>query len=273
MITRRSFLATAGGFAIRGNDTRSFWVLKLLQPTSLIVRPSGTARLHCSSVGENWIVEGSDTLSVTPTSGSVRISGPGGEPVDCVLEIPGVIRRRYFGIFNIATDNGVIIPVVRIDCETATASIVSAELPTSVAMAHALAAQAVVSRSILCGTNQPQHKFADFCDTTHCQFLRSPVPCEAVRSTTGFVLTDRNRILPVRYSAACGGRTEATSEGDYRYVSVSCEICRERGLARRGHGLGLCQEGAMGLAHLGWSWRAILAKYYPNTAVIDRTTI
>lgn len=34
-----------------------------------------------------------------------------------------------------------------------------------------------------------------------------------------------------------------------------------------GHGVGLCQSGAIGAAERGWSWEAILANYYPDTTL------
>lgn len=34
-----------------------------------------------------------------------------------------------------------------------------------------------------------------------------------------------------------------------------------------GHGVGLCQSGAIGAAERGWSWEAILANYYPATTL------
>ncbi|HVS17125.1 MAG TPA: hypothetical protein VMT18_00900, partial [Planctomycetota bacterium] len=37
----------------------------------------------------------------------------------------------------------------------------------------------------------------------------------------------------------------------------------------RGHGVGLCQEGARGLADEGWDAPRILAHYYPGARVVD----
>lgn len=284
VLTRRRFLLTAAsaaasaGLPAATRTSRSFWVLGLLHPTSLIVRPFGPARLHCLSRDGPRVIEGPQFLSITANSMPVQITGPDSQAVHCVLEIPNIIRRHYFGTFQFFAESGVIIPVVTIDCELATASIVQAELPVAAAAPDALAAQAVVSRSLLCGTLAPRHKFADFCDTTHCQFFRSPAVAGstvayAVNHTRGFVLVQRDRILPSLYSAACGGRTEDGVDGGYQYASVGCEICQRANIARRGHGWGLCQEGAMGLARSGWNWRDIVAKYYPNALLRDRSAL
>jgi hypothetical protein len=273
-VTRRQLLAAAGGLWAPSSfsKSRSFWVLKLLQPRCLLVRPVGTVRLHCSVDQRQSIVEGPESLAITPDSGTVCIAGPTGGPVHCVLEIPSVFRRSYFGTFKIVAEAGVLIPVVTMDCQVATGSVVDAELIVSGAPHHALAAQAVAARSMICAPTAPRHKFADFCDTTHCQFLRSPVYEEspsgiAASATRGLVLLSASRVVAARYSAACGGTTQAALDGEFAYVSVACEICRSANGVRRGHGLGLCQAGAIGLARLGWSWRDILRKYYPNAGI------
>jgi peptidoglycan hydrolase-like amidase len=189
-----------------------------------------------------------------------------------VLEVPGVIRRAYTGTVEIFSEDGFVAPVVTMDCECATGSIVGAELPVERCAHNGLAAQAVVSRSILCAATRPRHNFADFCDTTHCQFLRSPAAAssrvwQATQESKGVVLFQQGRIFPARYSAACGGRTEDGTDGDFRYVAVDCAVCRRDGNVRRGHGWGLCQEGAMRLAPLGCTWREILSHYYPDSHV------
>jgi stage II sporulation protein D len=40
-----------------------------------------------------------------------------------------------------------------------------------------------------------------------------------------------------------------------------------------GHGVGLCQAGAGAMARRGYSWRAILAHYFPGTEIVDRREI
>lgn len=276
MTTRREFLAltaaaSAAARELSSSEARSFWLFKLLRPECVLVHPVNTARLHCSDGIRNWIVEGGDSMCITKDAACTRITGPEDSPVVCTLEVPGVIRRAFSGIFEFHGGAEYVLPVVSMNCEMATSCIVGAELPAAAAPFHALAAQAVVSRSVICGTRSSQHAIADFCDTTHCQFLRSParhdsVVARAVQETIGCVLIENDTIMPARYSAACGGQTHSGFYNGHRYVSVRCDVCRERRTPRRGHGWGLCQEGAMELARRGFTWHAILAKYYPNAS-------
>jgi peptidoglycan hydrolase-like amidase len=160
---------------------------------------------------------------------------------------------------------------VEMPVETATGSIVGAELPTHSAARGALAAQAVVARSFLIAGGR-RHEHADFCDTTHCQFLRSPavagsVVDKAVGETRGLVLTTAGTPFAALYSAACGGETEQLEQFGYLYQRVRCEICLGMKQQRSGHGLGLCQNAALELARQGWPWRRILQKYYPGADI------
>lgn len=54
----------------------------------------------------------------------------------------------------------------------------------------------------------------DFCDTTHCQYLRldpQPTVVNAVRQTAGELLWDKGTPLAAYYHKDCGGRTEAAA--------------------------------------------------------------
>ena len=54
----------------------------------------------------------------------------------------------------------------------------------------------------------------DFCDTTHCQFLRmevQPVISAAVKATAGELLWDRGTPLAAYYHKDCGGQTESAA--------------------------------------------------------------
>jgi stage II sporulation protein D len=224
-----------------------------------------------------------------------------------------------------------LVPVVSMDLETAVASVVAAEQVEHTPI-EALKAQAVAARSYFMAA-RGRHRGFDFCDTTHCQFLRgSPVAdhpaMRAVHETTGLVLAFRGAPIVALYSASCGGRTRSLADAGlpatdgYPYFSVDCSYCArhanawERRLAldadarqldaarseaarlavdRRvgwsavpgnnfeatrdldalvlhgrgaGHGVGLCQTGAAGLAtESAATFAHILDHYYPGTAL------
>jgi peptidoglycan hydrolase-like amidase len=243
------------------------------------------------------------------------------------LSIPGRIRRVYQGRLTILARSGELVLVVAMDRETAVRSIVAAESAPNTPM-EALKAQAVVSRSFLVAG--PRHSGFDFCDTTHCQFLRSPPPAgspvaRAVAATRGLVLFWHGKPLAALYSSRCGGATRSLQQvgmdpGDgYPYYSVRCPYClrhplrwqsrieanapsptpgneRQRIAEDRqwgwsavpgsqftvdrdhdqwlieghsaGHGVGLCQYGALGMASSGAAFREILRHYYPNTEIV-----
>jgi hypothetical protein len=259
------------------NAEVSVKVLGLLHPRLIILAPSGNDRLHVIAAGQSQILEGHQTLPVAAQNMPLEVSAAGGGPAHFALSIPGVIRRQYFGTVTIAATDQILNPVISMPLEVAVSSIAGAELPVGSAPIGSLSAQAVVARSFLTGAGR-RHRDADFCDTTHCQFLRSPAlpgskTGQAVRETAGLILTSEGRTLAARYSAACGGFTEAGNKAEpanndgYLYQHVACEVCQRLGTPRRGHGFGLCQEGAMQFAQAGWSWQRILSKYYPGASV------
>jgi len=272
LVTRRHILAGLASFtASRVSPLLSFWVFGLLKPTVLHIYPQMNSRLHChSSYGEE-IIEGNRVLRVEASSTPISVTGAD-RPVLFLLEIPGVLRRRYLGNLTITSDGNLLRAVVSMDREVAVSSIVGAELPLATTPLAALAAQAVAVRSFLCAARYPRHGEAQFCDTTHCQFLRAPAAAgspadQAVRLTHGLVLKAESSMIPAQYSAACGGRTDSAEMDHYRYRSVICEPCRRNYTPRRGHGLGLCQTGAIGLAQAGWRWQEIAGKYYPGLVI------
>ena len=87
-----------------------------------------------------------------------------------MLSVPGRIERRFRGTLEVASRGGALEAVVSLDIETAVASVVAAESPPGAPL-EALKAQAVVARSYYLAT-RGRHAGFDFCDTTHCQFLR-----------------------------------------------------------------------------------------------------
>jgi hypothetical protein len=241
----------------------------------------------------------------------IQAVGRTGGAGDVELGVPGRITRRFRGRVGVAAAAATSItsttsmrsmtsitadelaPVVTMDLETAVGSVVAAE-QTGSAPLEALKALAVAARSYFSGfagagggrsryRRHSRQSGFEFCDTTHCQFLRGPAadgsPARrAAQETAGLVLAFRGEVLAALYSASCGGRTRsladagfAANEGPadgYPYFSVECSYCARRASGvREGHGVGLCEAGAAGLAADAVPYREILSYYYPDTTL------
>lgn len=189
---------------------------------------------------------------------------------DFILRVPGRIERRFQGHLKIVRSEGELIPVVSMDLETAVAAIVAAESPPGAAI-EGLKAQAVAARSYLVAGGT-RHAHSDFCDTTHCQFMREPALstsafAAAARATQGIVLRYDGRVVEALYSADCGGRTRTLAEARliqafYPYFAVECPAATG---AAEGHRVGLCQRGSAAMARSGATWKEILAHYFPGS--------
>jgi len=321
----------------------SFSVLGLFHPHELVlkqgdrqvlgIRANGTdASLVLNGEARHrsliFRAEGDRVVASSYATQSWTAAGRGGGPVAFRLEVPGKIHRIYQGRLTLEAHNGELRAVVGMDRETAVASIVAAEMEESAPM-EALKAQAVVTRSFLAAG--PRHEGFEFCDTTHCQFLKSPPAAgssvaAAVLATQGLVLEYRGKVLAALYSSRCGGQTRSLrdvgmepGEG-YPYFAERCAWCLKHPMnwqsrigkgnapqagnegqrieaARQwgwsavpgsdfsvsedgdgvilkghsvGHGVGMCQYGAEGMAAAGIGFRQILAHYYPNTQLTAR---
>jgi peptidoglycan hydrolase-like amidase len=251
-------------------------VFSLFRPVELRVSPvSGSLLVETGD--DRVILEGHQARAITLASIStpVRVSAQDGSDADFLLSIPGRIERQFHGILTVQAGDHKLIAVVAMDLEVAVASVVAAEMPRSTPM-EALKAQAVVARAYLAAAG-PRHDGFDFCDSTHCQFLREwpqrrSDAFHATRETRGLVLAYLGKPFAALYSASCGGQTRSL-EGDgagYPYYSVACDFCRRHspGVVQ-GHQLGLCQKGAAGMAGAGAGYREILDHYYPGTSVLQ----
>jgi peptidoglycan hydrolase-like amidase len=153
--------------------------------------------------------------------------------VDFELGVPAKIRRRYRGVLEVKAVAGALVPVVQMDLETAVASVVQAESAPGTPV-EALKAQAIATRSYFLAAPKRHHDF-DFCDTTHCQFLRQPPPANsdasrAVLATRGLTLTYREHTVAAMFTRSCGGRTRTPQEvglsnSGYPYFPTICEYC------------------------------------------------
>jgi peptidoglycan hydrolase-like amidase len=321
-----------------------FGVLGLFHPKELILQPESAQVLSVAAQdvattpalalngepGHRQIViraEGNRVVAGDSSAVSWTAAARDGGATAFRLIVPGKLHRVYRGRLTIQARKGELLAVVAMDRETAVASIVAAEMVESAPM-EALKAQAVVTRSFLVAG--PRHLDFDFCDTTHCQFLKSPPALtsrvtSAVQATRGLVLAWHGKPLAAMYSSRCGGQTRSLRDvglkpGDsYPYYSVRCQWClrhpatwqsrigasgqppqpgderRRIAEARQwgwgaipssdftatadgegwrleghsvGHGVGMCQMGATGMARAGAGFREILSHYYPNTELI-----
>jgi peptidoglycan hydrolase-like amidase len=220
----------------------------------------------------NVVVIGNQTLEGHRTAklrGATAAAGRDGADTAFILSVPGRIRREFHGTLEVRERDGHLLAIVKMPLETAVASIVAAESPPSAPL-EARKAQAVVARSFL---TKSRHQGYDFCDTTHCQFLREPpapgsINSKAAEETRGLTISYQGWPIPALYSANCGGKTRTLEEAGwspeaYPYFAVECPV---RG-AVAGHRIGMCQEGAAQMARSGKTFREILSRYFPATAI------
>lgn len=220
-------------------------VLGLFHAKQIVVSPVLGEPLQCNAGAEPLPVR--ETMLLELHGSKLRIDGADNSldgPITCdngqsgaaefVVSVPGKISRHYRGKLEIMPEALELRVVVIMALETAVASVVAAESPPHAPM-EALKAQAVATRSFLLAGKGRHHGF-DFCDTTHCQFLRAPpgpttAAFQAATETRGLVLSYKDEVFAAMYSASCGGRTHTLNElgipaRGYPYFSVTCNYCR-----------------------------------------------
>jgi len=247
-----------------------FGVLSLFHPHMLEVAWTGPGALVITGAGDPIVLNGEAghrKLMVQASHDRILVagrevlglSGHSRDGADSVFEliVPGRFHRVYKGQLQITSRGGELIPLILMDRDTAVEAIVASEMPGDAPL-EALKAQAVVTRSFLAAG--PRHVDFDFCDTTHCQYMRSPLEAsprvrEAARSTEGLILTWRNRGVAALYSSRCGGRTRTLRQagidpGDgYPYYSVECRWCHTHPLRPGEQAYGVRND-----ARPQWGW-------------------
>jgi stage II sporulation protein D len=221
-------------------------VFGLFAPSELQLRAAGSQILRFTAAGVEARLEGGQIATCRAAAadvvcefGHARLQGASiavfGDRRQAAfqLSVPGKIERRFEGRLELTTAGKSLGPVVVMDRETAVGAIVAAESPPG-ATFEALKAQAVAARSyLLAGA---RHDAFDFCDTTHCQYLRAPLAEDdparrAAAATQRLVVTYEGKVVRALYSRSCGGATRTlqqaglTAEG-YPYFSVACDACR-----------------------------------------------
>jgi stage II sporulation protein D len=191
---------------------------------------SNCSLLRVRSAGENLLLS-CNTMELRGEE--LHASGRNQQSAGIVITLPGKIKRRYVGVLELQAKRGELFPIITMDLETAVASVVLAETTQGTPL-EALKAQAIVSRSYFV-SGGGRHSEFDFCDLTHCQFLREPPASDspaasAAASTQGLVLTYEGKPVAAMFTRSCGGRTLTleeicVSQKGYPYFSVRCDYC------------------------------------------------
>jgi peptidoglycan hydrolase-like amidase len=248
-------------------------VLGSFHPVQFELQPAQGQTLVVESQRGTELVQGERTV---PLTGPAKVAGRNGSMVRFRLAVPGVAPREYIGRLEVRRSGSELLAIVEMDRETAVAAIVEAEGAAGLPF-EARKAQAVVTRSYLAGAHN-RHQGFDFCDNEHCQLLKglahpTGAGSQAALATRGQVLVYKGDIIAAMYSANCGGHTKslaqtkwegaAIPQPGYPYYSVACPL---RGKAS-GHGVGMCQLGAIAIAQHGYPARIILGHYFPGTTI------
>ncbi len=219
-------------------------VLGLLHPHAALVWPDGAAVPVAARAGEHY--------------GKSRFA----------VQVPGLARREYEGTLEVRAGKHELELFNDVPLEAYVASVVGSEIGTAAPLA-ARDALATVARSF--ALRRPH-----LCDTTHCQLyfgraFEVPLgPPEVLR-------TSQDHVAPALHSAFCGGHTLNFADvwhggsTDELEAGVGgedgCSVAGRAGghaLQKLGHGVGLCQQGAIRLATRGLSAHQILALYFPR---------
>ena len=261
-LTRRHFTASLAAalalprhtFAESTRRTHRFSVFSLFHPQQLTVQSTQPILLHLNQTDHLLAPTNLATsIRLLPnnrleiilnskaiSTDSLHLTSTSGEAATFTLAVPppslhGTITRQYQGTLEVHATAQSLTPIVSIATETAVASIVLAESPPHAPQSF-LETQSIVSRSFLLAATTGHIGF-DFCDTTHCQFLREPPPPDspatiATRATHALHLTFEGRPFAAMYSRSCGGRTHTLAQlglpvASYPYYAVDCPFCRQ----------------------------------------------
>ena len=225
-------------------------VLGIFRPKELTLTPAEKQELLVSIAGHNiFLATRSEYRALQiRVSGNVLLASCGKKEMrakeiqaasrnqdasDFVLTIAGKIKRNYHGTLRVVAKDGVLIPIVKMDLETAVGSVVRAEMPDDTPL-DALKAQAIATRSYF-GAGGARHADFDFCDLTHCQFLREPPAAgtpaaRAADETRGMILAYKGKPVAAMFTRSCSGNMRTPQEiglssSAYPYFPVICDFC------------------------------------------------
>ena len=257
-------------FAIAIAAAVKIGVFGLFHPTELDLRPVAGHTLVLQAEGQNKNLVRGDIVHLRA---GFRATGLKGAMTVFMLSVPGKLHREFYGRLEIRERDGHLIPIIETDRESAVGAVASSEMQ-SVPL-EAMKAQVVATRSYLAAL--PSKHAEDgyqFCDTTHCSYFRGrqEVGIEAPRAvslTQGLAVVHDGKVVATLYSSNCGGETHLPVDAgwapgfNYPYFRVACPLKT----TQHGHGVGMCQRGAIEMAREGATFRDILAHYFPATAM------
>ncbi len=225
-------------------------VLGVFHPQQLTLSPIAGESIVISAGGKTiFLSAGSNSgIAHLKTSGDLLVLEISGKAIrakemhavgsnsgatNFVIAVPGKLKRRYRGTLDVKAVHGALVPTITMELETAVSSVVLAESEANSPI-EALKAQAVVTRSyFVAGVGR--HADFDFCDLTHCQFLREPPKPEspaamAAVATRGLIVMFEDKPLATMFTRSCGGETRTPAaigipSKAYSYFPVRCDAC------------------------------------------------
>ena len=192
--------------------------------------------------------------------------------------------RKFSGdIFIYLTAKTKLIVVNRLNVEEYLRGVVPCEMSKGISL-EALKAQAVAARTYAYNKIlRPQTNLYDLFSDTSSQVYEgvtkySETTDRAVRQTADVVMFYKGRLFPSFYHSMCGGVTRKAENvwkiNEQVPGNVSCAYCMKKARLmanqtksknfRSGHGVGMCQHGAIDMAKKGCSYKHILRYYYPS---------
>ena len=149
--------------------------------------------------------------------------------------------------------------------------VIPREIPASAPM-EALKAQAIAARTFAArAARQPRHGATAVCTTSHCQNWSAKAHSrtnQAAQETAGVALVSGGDLIGAYYFGHCDGHTR-NSEDVWRAALPYCRSvpCICGNVQMYGHGVGMCQEGAIRMAQQGALAHEILKHYYQGVRV------
>ncbi|HUS70770.1 MAG TPA: SpoIID/LytB domain-containing protein [Anaerolineae bacterium] len=147
---------------------------------------------------------------------------------------------------------------------------------------EALKAQAVAARCFSAySVAHPRHEAqgADVCTEKHCQGWSAQTHTttdQAVAETEDVVALHGDEVIQAFYFAFCDGHTRNSEDVWVRALPYCRSVsCVKPYPTMNGHGVGMCQQGAMAMADQGATYVDILEHYYTDVRIVgtDRTPV